>query len=144
VDRRAPSGRPARARRSGYIVAIIINGVLLYLINVRPGWQAAHFLTPAAREVVGPVDVVLALSLAVNVVYVAVESPWVSGVGDLLTAIAGLVAAIRLWQVFPFVFRAHGWSVALRTVLIIAIAGSCIAIAGLLAALVRRLLGHRR
>ena len=44
--------RPAVAgRRAGYAVAIAVNLVLLYLVNVAPGWQAVPFLTESTTEV---------------------------------------------------------------------------------------------
>ncbi|MBG0825186.1 hypothetical protein HS048_31330 [Planomonospora sp. ID91781] len=33
----------AAARRFGYSVAVIVDTVLLYMINVAPGWQAVPF-----------------------------------------------------------------------------------------------------
>jgi hypothetical protein len=50
-------------------------------------------------------------------------------------------AAIRIWQVFPFDLS-YGWSTAVRALLVIAIAGSCIALVVQIVALARWLAGH--
>lgn len=145
MARSAPARRPAAWRRSGYVLAIIINGVLLYLINARPGWQAVPFLTPATREVVGLVNLALAVSIGASVVYVAWDPPRLRSAGDIVTTAVGLAAAIRIWQVFPFAFHgsASAWSVVVRVLLILAIVGSCIGILVQLVMLIRGARTHR-
>ncbi len=128
---RRPRQRPGPGqRRAGYLVAIAINGVLLYLLNGSPGWQSASFLTSATTEVIGLVNLALGASIAVNAAYLVHDPPWLRRLGDLATTVIGLAAAIRIWQVFPFSFGPgeQGWSTLARVLLIIAIAGSAIAI----------------
>ena len=36
--------RPA-SRRAGYLVAVVVNAVLLFVLNGQPGWQVLPFLT---------------------------------------------------------------------------------------------------
>jgi len=74
-------------------------------------------------------------------VYLAYDPPWLKSLGDLATTGIGLAAAIRIWQVFPFDLSS-GWSIAVRVLLIVAIAGSCIALAVQAVALARWLTGH--
>ena len=121
--------RPA-GRRAGYLVAVVVNAVLLFVLNGQPGWQAVPFLTSATTQVLGLVNLSLAVGLAINLLYMAYDPPWLKSLGDLLTAAIGLAVAIRLWQVFPFAF--HGsWAwcaTAVRVLLIVGIAGSGISI----------------
>ena len=125
ADRSRPTGR-----RAGYVAAIVVNAALLFVLNVQPGWQALPFLTSATDQVLGLVNLSLAAGLAVNLVYLAHDPPWVKSLGDLLTAAIGLAVTIRVWQVFPFAF--HGsWAwcaTAVRVLLIIGIAGCGISI----------------
>jgi hypothetical protein len=74
-------------------------------------------------------------------VYLAYDPPWVRSLGDLVTTGIGLVTAIRIWQVFPFDLSS-GWSMAVRALLIVAIAGSCIALVIQVVSLGRWLTGH--
>lgn len=127
----APARRPRPAgRRAGYLAAVVVNAALLFVLNGQPGWQAVPFLTSATTQVLGLVNLSLAAGLAVNLVYLAYDQPWLKSLGDLLTAGIGLVVAIRLWQVFPFAF--HGsWTwcaTAVRVLLIVAIAGCGVSI----------------
>jgi len=127
----APVRRPRpAARRVGYLVVIVVNAALLFVLNGQPGWQALPFLTSATSQVLGLVNLSLAVGLGVNLVYLAYDPPWLKSVGDLLIAGIGLAVAIRLWQVFPFAF--HGsWAwcaTAVRVLLIVGIAGCGISI----------------
>jgi hypothetical protein len=127
----APAGRPRPAgRRAGYLVAVVVNAALLFVLNGQPGWQAVPFLTSATTQVLGLVNLSLAVGLAINLLYLAYDPPWLKSLGDLLTAAIGLAVAIRLWQVFPFAF--HGsWAwcaTTVRILLIVAIAGCGISI----------------
>ena len=127
----APARRPRPAgRRAGYLIAVVVNAALLFVLNGQPGWQALPFLTSATSQVLGLVNLSLATGLAVNLVYLAYDPPWLKSLGDLLTAGIGLAVAIRLWQVFPFAF--HGsWAwcaTAVRVLLVIGIAGCCVSI----------------
>ncbi|HUZ56316.1 MAG TPA: hypothetical protein VMU94_27810 [Streptosporangiaceae bacterium] len=127
---KAATGRSAASRRLGYLIAIIVNGALLFLINDSPGWRSAAFLTSSTTQVIGVVNLALAVSLAANVAYLAHDARWLRALGDLATTSVGLAAALAIWQVFPFAFHgsASGWSVVVRVLVMIGIVGSCIAI----------------
>jgi hypothetical protein len=137
-----PARRPsAGARRAGYCIAIAFSAALLFVLNARPGWQAMPFLTSDAGQVLWLVNLSLAAGIAANVVYLAYDPPWVRSLGDLVTTGVGLAAAIRIWQVFPFALSS-GWSTAVRVLLVVAIAGSCIALVVQIVSLARWFTGH--
>ena len=137
-----PARRPsAGARRAGYCIAIAFSAALLIVLNGQPGWQAMPFLTSDAGQVLWLVNLSLAAGIAANVVYLAYDSPWVRSLGDLVTTGIGLAAAIRIWQVFPLALSS-GWSIAVRVLLVVAIAGSCIALVVQIVSLARWFTGH--
>jgi hypothetical protein len=131
----------AGARRAGYGVAIGFSAALLIILNGSPGWQAIPFLTSATDQVLWLVNLSLAAGMAANVVYLVHDSPGVKLPGDLVTTGIGLVTAIRIWQVFPFDL-ASGWSTAVRVLLVIGVADSCVALVVQIVSLARRLTGH--
>lgn len=118
------------ARRAGYAAAVGINGLLLFGINVAPGWSIVPFLTPDLSAVLPLINASLVVGILANAVYLFRDSPRVKGLGDLITEVVGLVAMVRLWQVFPFDFGAEPnvWSTVVRVLLIVAIAGTGIAL----------------
>ena len=105
-----------------------------------PGWQALPFLTSDTSQVIGLVNLSLAVSLAVNVVYLFYDPPWLKSLGDLVTSGIGLAVAIRIWQVFPFAFHGSSawWSTAARVLLILVIVGSAMSIVVQAVSLARR------
>lgn len=134
--------RPAvGSRRLGYTIAVLVNAVMLYAVNVWPGWQAVPFLTADTATVIPLVNASILVSLVINAAYVLHDPAWVRALGDLATSAVGLVAIVRLWQVFPFDFggASFDWELVTRWVLGLGIAGSAIAIVVALVSLVRAL-----
>ena len=131
----------AGARRAGYYIAIAFSAALLIVLNGRPGRQAMPFLTSDTGQVLWLVNLSLAAGIAANVVYVAYDPRWLKSLGDLATTGIGLAAAILIWQVFPFALS-PGWSTAVRVLLVVAIAGSCIALVIQIVSLARWFTGH--
>jgi hypothetical protein len=145
MPRNAPAHRPpAATRRAGYLIAIAVITAMLIILNGAPGWQAIPFLTGDTSQVLGLVNLSLAVGLAVNLVYLCYDPPWLKSLGDLTTSAVGLVVAVRVWQVFPFAFHGSAaWcTTGVRVVLIIAIAGSAISVVVQAAALSRRMVQH--
>jgi hypothetical protein len=131
----------AGARRAGYCVAIAFGVAFLVVVNGWPGWQAMPFLTSEADQVLWLVNFSVAAGIAANMVYLAYDPPWLKSLGDAVTTGIGLAAAIRIWQVFPFDLSS-GWSTAVRVLLVVAIAGSCIALVVQIVTLGRWFTGH--
>ena len=115
------------ARRAGYVVAAAVNAVVLYLINGRPGWDVLPFLTDDMTKVLPLINLSLVAGIAVNLVQAIHDPRWLVATGGVVTTGAGVAAAVRLWQVFPFDFApgAAGETV-VRVLLLLAIAGGMI------------------
>ena len=139
----APAQRTSRAGRAlGYVVGAGVDVVLLLLLNVSPGWDAVPFLSGDTPQVLGWVNASLVVGVLVNLVYLVRDAPAVRAVGDGLAGVLSLVAAVRVWQVFPFSFDDNGfdWTQLVRVVLVVVIAGTAIAVVVQLVNLVRALL----
>jgi hypothetical protein len=117
---------PAAARRSGYAVAAVLNLVMLYLINGRPGWTALPVLTDDATRVLALVNVSLAAGLVVNLVQLIHDPPWVVALGGMVTTAIGAAALLRMWQVFPFEFggTSFDWALVARVLIALGLIGS--------------------
>jgi hypothetical protein len=120
---RPPARPPARTspatRRTGYVLAIIVNLTLVWLLHVTPGWEALTFLTPAFGEVTGLLTASFLAGAVVNLVYVAADPPWVKRLGDAATAALACAVLARTWATFPFDLAGRwvGWDTTLRGVL---------------------------
>jgi hypothetical protein len=132
------------SRRVGYAFAIAINGVLLYLVNVWPGWQIIPFLTADFREVLGLVNASLIAGMLVNFFNLLLDWRWVRAVGDLVTLGIGLAGLVLFWQVFPFDFPGgFDWSLLVRIVIVLAMVGTVIGMIVQVVTLIRSLAGSR-
>ncbi|MGW4057633.1 hypothetical protein ACWEGE_05105 [Amycolatopsis sp. NPDC004747] len=136
VRKRRP---PVRTRRAGYLVGVVLNGVLLVLVNAWPGWDVLPFLTPAFPRVLGLVDLALVAGLVTGLVQLWQDPEWLVALDGVVTTCAGLAALARLWQVFPFDFTGSSfdWALTARIVLVVGLVGSVIGLAAQAAGLIR-------
>ena len=119
--------RSRAARSVGYTVAAVVNTVLLFLVNVRPGWRSVPFLTEDTSRVLLLVNLSLMAGVVTNLTYVIHDAPRWKALGDLVANSLSLAVLIRVWAVFPFAFDAREWTLITRTVLVIAMVGTSIA-----------------
>ena len=132
--------RKRAARRAGYLIAVAVNAVLLYLINGRPGWDVLPFLTADMAKALPLINLSLVAGIAVNLVCLIRDPRRLVAAGGVVTTGVGLAAVVRLWQVFPFDFAAgSAWETIARILLLLGIAGSVIGLVVQLVALVRAL-----
>lgn len=128
MNTRSGRARPPRAARTfGYTIAVIVNVALLYLVNVRPGWQAVPFLTEDARQVLALFNLSLVAGIVTNLLYVLYDAPRWKALGDLVANGISLAVLIKVWAVFPFAFDAPEWTIVTRTVVVVAMVGTAIA-----------------
>ncbi|WP_200938540.1 hypothetical protein [Cellulomonas sp. Root137] len=143
VGEAATSSRPRpprSARRVGYLIGALVDGAILWLVNISPGWQVVPFLTPELGSVLPLVNLSIAVGLVANLVYVLVDPPWLRAAGDAIVPAVGLLPLIALWRVFPFAFedQSFDWELVVRILLGLGIVGSLIGIVVALATLLRR------
>jgi len=121
--RRRPS---TAARRAGYSVAAAVNVILLYLINDRPGWDAVPFLTADTTRVLTLINASLIVGLAVDLVQIVRDPPWLVAIGGMTTTAIGTAVLVRIWQVFPLDFgdASFDWPLLTRVLLALGVIGS--------------------
>lgn len=132
----------ARSGREGAVPSIVVIGALLYAANVWPGWWALPFLTPRTPEVMGAVNAAWIAGLVVNAIYLVAGTPALRAVGEIVVLIFGIVATLRVWEVFPFAFGngPFDWALLVRILLVVAVVGALIGIVAQLVAFVRALM----
>ena len=126
-----PTGRASTvARKIGYLVAVLVNGIMLVMVNAYPGWRVLPFLTEEFVSILWLVNLSLVAGIMLNLDYLAYDPAWFRSVGQIGVSAIGLVAALRMWQVFPFDISAYvfTWTAVIQLLLALAIFGSAVAI----------------
>ena len=129
--------------RGGNLGSVLVNAVMLWGINIWPGWNVVPFLTADMDRVLGLVNASLTAGIIANLVFVVIRNRGVMALGNLVVLGIGLAAVLRLLEVFPFDFGDSwsGWPVVVRVLLVLGIVGSIIGAVVEIVALFRSLAG---
>ena len=111
----------------GHVLGALVNALLLGAVHLWPGWQVVPFLTADTVAVLGAVDAMLVTGIVVHLLLLGRAAPWWTPAGTLATSVAGLVATVRVLQVFPFSFdRGFDWSPVIAWLLVLGIVGTVV------------------
>lgn len=121
----SPEVRPF-GRRAGYIVAVIINVLLLIVVQNILDWDVLPFLTDRFEQVVPWVTLSLIATIVANLIYLFKDAQAVRSTGGIVTNLISLIVTYQIYQVFPFDFSAYdfNWEAVTRVVLIVAMVGA--------------------
>lgn len=103
-DRRprpAPHAPGAGARRFGYIVAIAINLVLLYVANGVPNWNVP-VITNDWPDILWAVNLSLSATIMANLIFLAFDPWWFRHAAQIVLNALSIVVVYALYRVFPF------------------------------------------
>jgi hypothetical protein len=123
-------GTETPGRGAGYLVAIVVNLILLYVANNLLEWSLVPFLTDEFGQVLWFINVSLLATILVNFVYLVYDPAWFKSLCQIGLGAISLVVSIRMYQVFPFDFSAYqfNWTLTARIVMIAAIVGVALGI----------------
>jgi len=115
-------------RRAGYVIAIAVNVVMLYVVNNLLAWDVLPFLTEDFGQVLWLIDISLLATIVINLIYVAYDQAWFRSLGQIGLNLISLVVAVRMYQVFPFDFSGStfDWTQVARVVIIVTILGTVV------------------
>ena len=130
---------PAPGRRGGYVIAIAMNAVGLWVTRRLLEWGWPRFLTDDFDELLPILTVSFVAGMVVNALFVVADPPRFKALCNMVTSVISLVVAVRTWQVFPFDFSSYAfdWTWVARVLIVIAAVGSGIAVVANLIGLVR-------
>jgi hypothetical protein len=113
-------------RRAGYIVAVIINVLMLIVVQNILDWDVLPFLTDRFEQVVPWVTLSLTAVIVANLIYLFKDAQAIRSTGGIVTNLISLIVTYQIYQVFPFDFSAYdfNWGVVTRVVLIVAMVGA--------------------
>jgi hypothetical protein len=120
---------PTTAERVGFAIAIVVNGVMLWVAHQLLDWQWPGFLTDDFERVLWLLSASFVAGMVVNAALMVRNRGRFRAFADLVTASFGIAVGVRTWTVFPFDFSGYAtdWSWLARTVVIAGIIATSIA-----------------
>lgn len=118
--------RPAHAgQRAGYVVAVAVNAVMLYIVNNLLAWDVLPFLTEDFARVLPLLNVSLVVTIIANALFVVYDARWFRSSGQIVLLAISMAVTVRLYRVFPFDFTPYAidWGMLGRFALLIAMFG---------------------
>jgi hypothetical protein len=124
------TGTTLAGRRAGYVIAALIDVVLLWVTHQLLDWGWPSFLTPEFDEVLPIISASFVVGIAFSVVLLIHDPPWLKLLDDIVGAVIAFIASWRTLTVFPFDFSDWGtdWAWLLRAILVVALVGTAIAV----------------
>jgi hypothetical protein len=101
------SGRdrtPRGARIFGYVIAIVVNVVLWYVVHNLGRWDLSFILSEEFSRVLPAFDLSLGASIVLYALWVAYDLRWFRHLGQVVLNALSLNVIYVLYRVFPFRF----------------------------------------
>lgn len=117
--------KPRTTRRAGYVAALVVNLVLLWVMNNLLAWGWPPFLTDAFSDLLPYVSASLIASAVANAAWVVWDPAWFRHLVQIGVNIISLIVAVKTWQIFPFDFSSYSfsWEVLARVVIAVGVFG---------------------
>jgi hypothetical protein len=91
---------PPAPRRFGYLMSILVNLVLIYVVNNLQNWHIS-FLTDRFSACLWAIDLSLGASIFVNFIFLFFDRRWFRNLMQSLASIFSLISIYIFWRVFP-------------------------------------------
>jgi len=88
-------------KKPGYIVAIIVNVIMIFVFNNLLNW-GVPFITSAFADVLWAINLSLNLTIAANVTYLFYDATWYRHLSQAFLNIIAIVMIYTVYNVFPF------------------------------------------
>jgi hypothetical protein len=121
---------PPAGRRAGYVAAIVVNLVLLWIVHHLLDWDWPRFLTDEFDDVLPVLTASIIATIVANAVFVVFDPPWFRHLANVVTSAIALACAVVVSRVFPFDFSdyATDWTWLARLVVVVGVVGTAVAV----------------
>jgi hypothetical protein len=100
--------RPSGFRKVGYIFSILFMILFIYILRHLRQW-GVDFLTDDFSKCLYYIELSIKISIAAQVMFIFYDNRWFRHVIQGLTNIAGAVALIMVYVIFPFYIQDETW-----------------------------------
>lgn len=116
-------------RPIGYVVTILVNAVVLFIVNNLLNWGWPPWLTQSFDQVLPLINASILATMLFTAVYLFYDTAGFKQFGEVVTLAISIAAMARTLAVFPFDFSAYpfDWGAITRTVLVVLLVAMVIA-----------------
>jgi hypothetical protein len=115
-----------RHGKAGYIAALIVNVILIYVFNNLLKWNVP-FLTSDFSGVLWAINLSLGVTILINFLWLMFDPAWFRHLGQIVLNLIAIFVLFLFFAVFPFTFAAEAWAFWVKVALIALMA--CVGIA---------------
>ena len=124
-DRMSAKENRKKPKRSEYVVAIVANFILFYILNNLLSWKVG-FLTNSFQDCLWAINMSIVATVIGNILFLAYDLRWFRHSIRMAYNLFAVNAIYTLYRVFPFNFGQAFWNEAAKIVLILGTVGTVI------------------
>lgn len=109
-------------KNSGFIGAIIVNIIFLYIVNNLLNWNI-FFIAPTWTQVLFILNLSIVANILANIGFLIYQRGWFRTLVQIILNIIGFVVVYELYVVFPFIIQTEWIAIGLKLLLILAVIG---------------------
>jgi len=95
--------REKEPSRASFVVAIIVNLILIYIVNQVPNWDIS-FITSSWSETLWILNLSLVVTIIGNFLFLFYHRQWFLSLAQIVMNVFVFWAVLTLYNVFPFTF----------------------------------------
>ncbi|MDD1763976.1 MAG: hypothetical protein LUQ70_04615 [Methanobacteriaceae archaeon] len=95
--------REKEPSRASFVVAIIVNLILIYIVNQVPNWDIS-FITSSWSETLWILNLSLVVTIIGNFLFLFYHRQWFRSLAQIVMNVFVFWAVLTLYNVFPFTF----------------------------------------
>lgn len=103
--------------KSEFIVAIIGNIIILYIVNNLLSWNLS-FITSSFQDVLWIFNISICATIIVNIIFLAYHPGWFRSLVKIILNILSFLVCYYLYTIFPFIFSQAAYTIILKIILI--------------------------
>lgn len=103
--------------KSEFIVAVIGNIIILYIVNNLLSWNLS-FITSSFQDVLWIFNISICATIIVNLIFLAYHPGWFRSLVKIILNILSFLVCYYLYTIFPFIFSQAAYTIILKIILI--------------------------
>lgn len=106
-----------KVKKSEFIVAIIVNVILFYIVNNLLSWNFS-FITSSFQGVLWIFNISICATIIANIIFLAYHPGWFRSLAKIVLNILSFYVCYYLFTIFPFIFSQTAYTIVVKMIII--------------------------